>query len=1081
MKRFLTLLYLLSALLFSSGCSSGGSFQAPETAPAKLNSQPSVAFVNVSGIDGTVTLGFKVEDADNDTCSVNIQVSSDGGKNYLPLTDYEGRTSEIVSASQITIKWKMFEGRAVGMNDLRFRITAHDGKVISQVRESNPFSTKIPSNTSVSGKFAFMALENGINQIFMVNADGSNLTRISDRRYEEGYPALSLDGTKLAFVSNRRGYGSDEIYILNLSDNKLINITKDRFIVPSLPSFSPDGKKIVFTAFKKRSDDWDELMKQWNESKHDLFIADVDGSSEPSQITDDGSASARGIFLADGSKIHYRLYVTDSIFQDYLMNIDGSGRAKITGPESSPTFSPDGQKMYYSSNEAGNYDIYSSGSDGSGKVKFISTPEDDSGLCLSPEGLHFAFRSGNYNDDIMDLFIAEIDGSAPRRITFRNTYMRMLSWGRGYVMVAPPDRTLEKLRIDSPKVSTGEIDLSKFNCVAVYSDYSEQKINPVWSVISGAGSISNNEYIASLTERSVTLRASYTESGVTRFEDLAIALAGNKSTGEKVVFSNIQFYQGGGAQFYSMNPDGSGLTQLTFSKVSFMYNISFSRDGKTAAFMGVNPLNSKFGIYLLDTATKEYVNVIDGCEINSTPCISSDGKKIVFSYQNELYTISSDGTGLKRITKNSFGDGLPFFSNDGSKIIFSSKRGQYYDIFTIGADGSGEINITNNKSFSDDSPCFSPDGKNIAYISWRDGRSEIYIMDADGKNPRRMTDSSYQKTRPLFSPDSKSLTFAITNENKKSVVCVHDIMAGITKKITLENYDQKYPCFSPDGLSVISDRYSNFYSTRLSDGFIAYYLMVGALSMFPSVSSDGKLIVFSSDREFFDYYDPALNPSNAVNFNKTQIFVMNADGSGIKKIGGVDGAYNSSPSFSSDGQKIVFLSSVDKKKYDIYVMNLYGGGMLNLTAGPYNNGSAFFSSDGKKIIYSATIDEWAKIFIMNADGSDKKMIAGGDYNLNWPMFSPDGKKIAFLSNQDGNTEIYTMNLDGSGQTRITRTSLNEGPMCFSPDSSKILFTVFDDRSGSETYSAYVVNIDGTGMYFVATGVITPFWWGGRLK
>ncbi|MFZ3085436.1 MAG: hypothetical protein WA097_02185, partial [Candidatus Hydromicrobium sp.] len=65
------------------------------------------------------------------------------------------------------------------------------------------------------------------------------------------------------------------------------------------------------------------------------------------------------------------------------------------------------------------------------------------------------------------------------------------------------------------------------------------------------------------------------------------------------------------------------------------------------------------------------------------------------------------------------------------KIAFDSMRDLNYEIYIMNADGSGQVNLTNNPA-GDSTPSFSPDGSKIAFESARDGNFEIYTMNVDG-------------------------------------------------------------------------------------------------------------------------------------------------------------------------------------------------------------------------------------------------------------------------------------------------------------------------------------------------------------
>jgi Tol biopolymer transport system component len=199
-------------------------------------------------------------------------------------------------------------------------------------------------------------------------------------------------------------------------------------------------------------------------------------------------------------------------------------------------------------------------------------------------------------------------------------------------------------------------------------------------------------------------------------------------------------------------------------------------------------------------------------------------------------------------------------------------------------------------------------------------------------------------------------------------------------------------------------------------------------------SPDGKQITFGSSR------------------NDGNIYVINADGSGLKKLSGNEASDQSivyeRPSFSPDGSKILY-SAGTGSNHDIYVMNADGSSPVPLTTDPANDWGPAWSPDGNKIIFSSGRVGKIKLFLMNADGSDQIQFTRSDTfpaTEDWqPSFSPDGKWIAYAASESetGNSEIYkvpaheAMNLY---PINISHTAgLNEWSPSWSPDSSRIAF------------------------------------------
>src|SRR5438552_12184420 len=91
-------------------------------------------------------------------------------------------------------------------------------------------------------------------------------------------------------------------------------------------------------------------------------------------------------------------------------------------------------------------------------------------------------------------------------------------------------------------------------------------------------------------------------------------------------------------------------------------------------------------------------------------------------------------------------------------IAFTSDRSGDSDVYVMGADGSNQVDLTND-SGSDSQPAWSPDGTHIAFTSDRSGDSEVYVMGADGSNQVDLTNDSGSDSQPAWSPDRPDRTF----------------------------------------------------------------------------------------------------------------------------------------------------------------------------------------------------------------------------------------------------------------------------------------------------------------------------------
>lgn len=192
---------------------------------------------------------------------------------------------------------------------------------------------------------------------------------------------------------------------------------------------------------------------------------------------------------------------------------------------------------------------------------------------------------------------------------------------------------------------------------------------------------------------------------------------------------------------------------------------------------------------------------------------------------------------------------------------------------------------------------------------------------------------------------------------------------------------------------------------------------------------------------------PEMNTTASRATQKNEIELMNADGSSVTPLH----VFGSDPMLSPDGTKIVYCSERETIYSQIYVMNSDGTGAKRLTNA--NNGDACgpaWSRDGKKIAYYAFAQTQPsrnpEIWVMDADGSNPKKLT--EHGMD-PTWSPDGRQIAFASRRDGTFQIYAMNSDGSNVRRLTKNNAEDSSPSWAPDGGAIAYisATGDDRRG----------------------------------
>jgi TolB protein len=322
-----------------------------------------------------------------------------------------------------------------------------------------------------------------------------------------------------------------------------------------------------------------------------------------------------------------------------------------------------------------------------------------------------------------------------------------------------------------------------------------------------------------------------------------------------------------------------------------------------------------------------------------------------------VHVVQADGSGKRTLARNVWPDAVSW-SPDGRKLAFvrgvgvSGKDPVNTEVYVMNADGSAERRLTRNAGY-DFFPAWSPDGRKIAFVRGRGGgqapfESDLYVINADGSGERRLARDAHYA---VWSPDGRKVYFG-----RGSDIYVMNADGSAQRNLTRDATYEDSPAWSPDGRRI---------------AFVTH----GSTSTNPTA---GK---------------PSGWPCCPA---KANLYVMNADGSGKRRLASAPAGINASPTWSPDGRKIAF-----ERAYQPYP-----------------------KTPSKRFYYRT------EIYVVNVDGSGRRRLTEGAR----PLWSPDGRRIAFVTRRHGDQEeLYVMNADGSGQRRLTHSpTANDDLLAWSP-------------------------------------------------
>ncbi|KPJ72936.1 hypothetical protein AMJ52_04575 [candidate division TA06 bacterium DG_78] len=311
-------------------------------------------------------------------------------------------------------------------------------------------------------------------------------------------------------------------------------------------------------------------------------------------------------------------------------------------------------------------------------------------------------------------------------------------------------------------------------------------------------------------------------------------------------------------------------------------------------------------------------------------------------------------------------------SPDGNKIActiewMDKKKNKYFsNLYVITDDGEKHHYIRGNKNIKN--PQWSPNGKFISFVLTEKEEQNIWFIPVDGGEAFALTDTKGFFEKYEWTPDCKNIIceFTIKKEDKERIP---------EKGKPPLYYHIKNALYKVDGFGILPEERSHIWKINVRSGKMVQLTHGQNGDYSPSVSPDGKKIVFISNR----------NKNWEEKFTYIDIFIIDINGEKEKRVKTPVGP-KGRPVFSPNGKMIAYIGRkypdeyVGWRNYYLWVVPVRGGKAVNIT-----------KSLGRSP-YDMTIDDL------------------GHYDVSYLKFSNDSRSIFFTASDNGSTNLYVVDV-----------------------------------------------------------------------